>query len=92
LRGEFEDWGMALLESSLTSIIQFSSPVAQVKGQQYAIVVDYPDAPPIGQPQGVWSGTTTDCYSGGNDVGSGDGVTWSLGSDELHFEVFIKTN
>ena len=31
-------------ESPLTSIIQFSPPVTQLKGQQYAIVVDYPDA------------------------------------------------
>jgi hypothetical protein len=77
-------------ESPLTSIIQFSPPVAQLKGRQYAIVVDYPDAPPLGQAQGVWSGTTNNCYSGGSDVGSEDGVTWSADGDELHFEVFIK--
>jgi hypothetical protein len=57
-------------------------------------VVDYPDAPPIGggQAQGVWSGTTTNCYSGGNDVSSEDGATWSTGGYDLHFEVFIKAN
>jgi hypothetical protein len=79
-------------DSPLTSIIQFSSPVAQLKGQQYAIVVDYPDAPPLGQAQGAWTGTTTNCYAGGNDVGSEDGVTWSAGGDDLDFKVFIKAN
>ena len=79
-------------ESPLTSIIQFSPPVTQLKGQQYAIVVDYPDAPPLGQAQGAWSGTTTNCYSGGNDVGSEDGVTWGPAPDDLHFKVLIKAN
>jgi hypothetical protein len=85
---------LAGAESPLTSIIQFSPPVAQLKGQQYAIVVDYPDAPPIGggQAQGVWSGTTTNCYSGGSDLSSEDGVAWSTGGYDLHFKVFIKAN
>jgi len=83
---------LGIAESPLTSIIQFASQVAQVKGQQYAIVVDYPDAPPLGQAQGAWTGTTTNCYSGGNSVESESGVTWSPQGNDLDFKVFIKAN
>jgi hypothetical protein len=81
-------------DSPLTNIIQFSPPVKQVAGQQYAIVVDYPDAPPIGpeHAQGDWDGSANSCYAGGSAVSSVDGATWSAGSYDLHFKVLIKGN
>ena len=49
-------------------------------GQQYAIVVDYPDAPPIvnGQHEpGDWNGATGNAYTAGTMADSWDnGATW----------------
>ena len=83
---------LATSDSLFDSVVQFSPPIEQVTGRQYAIVVDYPDAPPIGQMQGIWDGTASiDCYAGGNDVASVDGINWARAGDDLHFRVFIKT-
>jgi len=81
-------------DSPLANVIRFSAPVEQVAGQQYAIVVDYPAAPPVGagQMQGVWAGVTSDCHPGGYDVCSEDGTRWRTNGDDLFFEVFIKGN
>jgi hypothetical protein len=85
---------LATSESPLTNVIQFPGPVEQVAGQQYAIVADYPDAPPIGpgQAQGNWDGTVSNCYAGGTDVKSEDGATWSAGAEDLHFKVYVRAN
>ena len=49
-------------------------------GQQYAIVVDYPDAPPFvnGQHEpGDWNGATGNAYTAGTMADSWDnGATW----------------
>jgi hypothetical protein len=85
---------LATSDSPLTDIIQLSPAVQQLAREQYAIVVDYPDAPPIGggQMQGVWAGTTNDCYAGGYDVFSKDGTSWGTYGYDQFFEVFIKAD
>jgi hypothetical protein len=83
---------LATSDSPFDSLVQFSPPIQQVTGQQYAIVVDYPDDPAIGDMQGMWEGTTSiDCYAGGKQVGSVDGINWGRADGTLHFRVFIKT-
>jgi hypothetical protein len=76
-------------------MITFSSTVPQVAGRQYAITVDYPEAPPAGygQFQGVWMGSALVSYAGGALVSSADGDTWepNAGGDyDVHFETFVK--
>ncbi len=81
---------LAASDSPFDSLVQFSPPLQQVTGQQYAIVVDYPDAA-IGDRQGEWDGTTsTTCYADGKVVGSVDGIDWGSIDGSLHFRVFIK--
>lgn len=83
---------LATSDSPFDSLVQFSPPIQQVTGQQYAIVVDYPDDPSIGDWQGEWEGTMSiNCYAGGNQVGSVDGINWGSADGTLHFRVFIKT-
>lgn len=64
-----------------------------VEGGQYAIVVNYVGAPPIGLGlgQGDWSGTRIGGYSGGMDFSSIDGVLWSSdGLGDLTFETYVQ--
>jgi hypothetical protein len=71
----------------------FPQEVSQVAGEQYAIVVHYPDAPPAGagQGQGTWTGATGDAYPGGKTCMSTDGDSWRVEDDnDLHFQTFIK--
>jgi hypothetical protein len=84
---------------SLNTIIAFSTPIQQVAGQQYAIVVDYPDAPPFvdGQrPQGDWVGATGNAYTAGTMADSfNNGATWTSRQAEgfdLHFKTFVIPN
>jgi hypothetical protein len=37
-------------------------------------------------------GTVSNCYAGGTDVKSEDGVTWSAGAEDLHFKVHVRAN
>ena len=78
--------------TTLSNTIQFSPPIQHVAGQQYAIVVDYPDAPGpgLGYCMGTWDGSGTDCYAGGAYVFSADGTVWKTKNYELHFQVFMK--
>jgi hypothetical protein len=75
--------------SAIRSVIRFAGTPRQVAGQQYAIVVDYPDAPPPPNLAGGWAGVTHDCYAGGYALASNDGTTWSRDDYDLHFEVFV---
>jgi hypothetical protein len=71
----------------------FPQEVRQVVGEQYAIVVHYPDAPPAGagQVQGTWTGATGDPYAGGKMCMSADGGSWRVEDDyDLHFQTFIE--
>jgi hypothetical protein len=82
---------LATSDSPFDSLVQFSPAIQQVTGQQYAIVVDYPDDPAIGDMQGMWEGTTSiDCHAGGKQVGSVDGVNWGSADGTLFFRVFVR--
>jgi hypothetical protein len=79
----------------LGDVISFSAPIQQVAGQRYAIVVDYPEAPPPPNNQGTWQGATGNVYPSGGLVFSADGVSWlSNESDgfDLHFQTFVVAN
>jgi len=84
---------------SLNTVIPFSTPIQQVAGQQYAILVDYPDAPPFHD--GIievadWNGATGNAYTAGTLLSSFDGgATWqSFASDgfDVHFRTFVIPN
>ncbi|HKO46211.1 MAG TPA: calcium-binding protein [Polyangiaceae bacterium] len=84
---------------SLNTVIPFSTPIPQLAGQQYAIIVDYPDAPPFvdnQRPQGDWIGATGNAYPAGTMVDSWDnGATWRSRQAEgfdLHFKTFVIPN
>jgi len=74
--------------STLADRIALSAPVRQRAGQQFAIVVDYPDASPPGH--GTWSGATGDLYGAGTFAFSADGSNWQAGSgNDVFFETFV---
>ena len=84
---------------SINTVIPFSTAIAQVAGQQYAILVDYPDAPTffngIGNPAS-WNGSDGNLYAAGTMFSTFDnGATWtseaSAGTD-LHFQTFVIPN
>jgi len=76
--------------STLADRITLSAPVRQRAGQQFAIVVDYPDGLPPGpvMGHGTWSGATGDLYTDGTLAFSPDGSSWQAGSG---FDVFFET-
>jgi hypothetical protein len=84
---------------SLSTVIPFSTAIPQVAGQQYAILVDYPEAPPF--EDGIieaadWNGATGNAYAGGTLMSSFDnGATWqSFAADgfDVHFRTFVLPN
>ena len=83
--------------SSMDTFVLFPQTIPQKAGETYAIVVDYPSAPPAGpnQATGVWTGENPpsggDVYPGGGMVCSPqDGLTWTLGNETtLHFETRV---
>jgi hypothetical protein len=84
---------------SLNTVIPFSTTIAQVAGQQYAILVDYPDAPMFFNGQdiaGEWNGTDGNLYSAGTLFTTFDnGVTWTSSQAngfDLHFKTFVTPN
>jgi hypothetical protein len=90
-------WSVSGVSSGLAAIsqvIHIWPPLLQVAGHEYAIVVDYPQAPPHGPTagQGTWAGATGDLYPSGQLVESNDGLSWTpgLGAD-LHFVTYVKT-
>ena len=68
--------------SALTNVIALPVAVPQVAGHRYAIVVDYPSAPPAGanEFQGTWQGATGNVYPQGGNVASNNNQTWDLPS------------
>jgi hypothetical protein len=84
---------------ALSTVIPFSTSIPQVAGQQYAIVVDYPEAPPFVngiENTASWNGSDGNFYHAGTDFSTFDGgTTWqsyqSQGFD-LHFQTFVIPN
>lgn len=84
-----------LISSSapLSQFITFPGVINIVAGVEYAIVVDYPGAPPPGpmQAQGYWKGAVGDVYTGGDHYASNDGSSWyegGMGFDS-HFQTYV---
>jgi hypothetical protein len=83
--------------SGLSQVILFPQLIPQVAGVQYAIVVNYPGAPPEGafQFQGIWSGSTGNAYSRGDLVSSSDGgASFSFdgqNDNDVHFKTFVSS-
>jgi hypothetical protein len=81
--------------AALSMVITFASPIPIVSGSSYAIVVDYPSAPPQGAGQGVgiWTGNYSSSYAGGSfGFSVSDGVTWSMDPSgrDLFFRTYVK--
>jgi hypothetical protein len=82
---------------SINTVIEFATPIAQVAGQQYALVVDYPSAPPFvngAQPVADWIGNQNpSSYPGGKLAYSNDGgVTWGPPAEfdaDLLFQTYV---
>jgi 6-phosphogluconolactonase (cycloisomerase 2 family) len=82
--------------SDLSQVIVFPQSIPQVAGVQYAIVVNYPGAPPEGPAhvQGLWDGATGNLYSGGDLFLSSDGgASFFLagGGFDVHFKTFVSS-
>jgi hypothetical protein len=84
---------------AISTVIPFSTSIRQVAGQQYAILVDYPDAPPFVngiENTASWNGSDGNLYSAGTMFSTFDGgTTWqSFESDgfDLHFQTFVIPN
>jgi hypothetical protein len=84
---------------SISSVIPFATAIPQVAGRQYAILVDYPEAPTFSngiQNTASWNGSDGNVYPAGTMFSTFDnGVTWtsyqSNGFD-LHFQTFVIPN
>lgn len=84
---------------SLATVIPFSNAIPQVAGQQYAILVDYPEAPPFQNATieaADWIGATGNAYAAGTLMSTFDGgATWQSFVDEgfdVHFRTFVIPN
>ena len=86
------DTTLASNSAPLSLLIAFPQVINIVAGAQYAIVVDYPGAPPpgAGQFQGIWSGSFGDDYAGGEVFSSVDGSSWVPGTlVDVHFQTYV---
>ena len=84
---------------SINTVIPFSTPIPQVAGQQYAILVDYPEAPPFEDnilETADWNGATGNAYPAGTLLSTFDGgATWQSFAAEgfdVHFRTFVIPN
>jgi hypothetical protein len=84
---------------AISTVIPFSTTIAQVAGQRYAILVDYPEAPPFVdgiENTASWNGSDGNLYPAGTMFSTFDnGTTWqSFESDgfDLHFQTFVIPN
>jgi len=84
---------------SLNTVISIPGGVAQVAGQQYVILVDYPEAPPFVdgiQNTASWNGSDGNAYPAGTMFATFDnGATWTSYASEgfdLHFKTFVIPN
>jgi hypothetical protein len=84
---------------SINTVIPFSTTITQVAGQQYAILVDYPEAPPFVDGIGntaSWNGSDGNFYAAGTMFSTFDnGATWTsyqAQGFDLHFRTFVIPN
>jgi len=84
---------------SINTVIPLGGSIPQVAGQQYAILVDYPDAPPFVngiENTASWNGSDGDLYPAGTMFTTFDGgTTWQSFASEgfdLHFQTFVIPN
>jgi hypothetical protein len=77
-------------ESPLSNLITFPEPIDQIKGNKYAIVVHYLNAPAPGANQwlGQWYGSKGNI--GGERI-VGDGITWKVSETKYtsHFRTYV---
>lgn len=90
----FSPLGSTTLPSASSSIadeIAFFNPIEIIEGTLYAIVADYVNAPPAGayQSQGIWSGSTGDQYTRGQNLAYLDNE-WIYDGDgfDTHFVTY----
>jgi hypothetical protein len=76
----------------LSLAVRFGDSIAQIAGEQYALVVDYPTQPSPAGLVNFWSGASDDVYAGGVAAASVDGVNWIVenASVDLHFRTFVN--
>lgn len=81
---------------SIDTVIPFTTSIPQVAGQQYAIVVDYPAAPPFVngiENDGSWNGSDGNFYPAGTLCATFDnGTTWTsyaTNGFDVHFQTFV---
>jgi hypothetical protein len=84
---------------AISTVIPFTTTIAQVAGQKYAILVDYPDAPPFVngiENTASWNGSDGNLYPGGTLFTTfNNGTTWQSFESEgvdLHFQTFVIPN
>jgi hypothetical protein len=84
---------------AISTVIPFATAIPQVAGQKYAILVDYPEAPPFVdgiENTASWNGSDGNLYPAGTLLTTFDnGTTWqSFESDgfDLHFKTFVIPN
>jgi serine/threonine protein kinase len=83
-------------KTPLSQLITFPQVIYQIKGTQYAIVVNYEGAPPAGagKGQGIWSGAIGDKYPYGDMFLSSDnGLSWvayETNNHDVHFRTYVE--
>jgi len=84
---------------SINTVIPFSTSIPQVAGQQYVILVDYPEAPPFVdgiENTASWNGSDGNLYAAGTMFSTFDnGATWTSYAAEgfdLNFQTFVIPN
>jgi hypothetical protein len=78
-------------------LITFPTPILQEAGTQYAIVVNYVNAPPAGAGHwlGNWYGSTGDQYPDGELFYGPEGETWyasSVKDHDVQFQTYVVPN
>jgi hypothetical protein len=81
-------------DTELSDVIDLDDAAPQIPGRRYALVVEYPAAPPAGahQAQGDWQGTSGDPYPHGEALCSNDGIAWApvLAGVDLRFRTYVE--
>lgn len=81
-------------DTELSDVIDLDDAAPQIPGRRYALVVEYPSAPPAGgqHAQGDWQGTSGDRYAHGEALCSNDGIAWApvLADVDLRFRTYVE--
>jgi hypothetical protein len=75
--------------TSFSEFLKFPTAIPQVSGEQYSIVVNYLDAPPLGEFLGQWIGSPNNDYLEGQNFFSNDLTNWKLSIGDLAFRTFV---